>query len=161
MSGCAFTGHRHVSPSHEPYIRVLIARAIRYAYAEGCREFYNGGAVGFDILAAEVFLAIQEELEGAKLIMLLPCANHDSRWGATDRERLRRVLTLADEVICLSPAYYNGCMLARNRELVLRSEIVIAYLGQEGGGTAYTVRLAQSKGLRVFNIYPALEGGGR
>lgn len=161
MGGCAFTGHRYVSPLHEKNIRILIARAIRYAYAEGCREFYNGGAVGFDLLAAEVFLAIQEELPGAKLILLLPCANHSSRWCLSDRERYRRVLSLADESICLSPVYYNGCMLVRNRELVSRSDMVIAYLGREGGGTAYTVKLAEDKGLRVFNLFPALEGGGR
>ncbi len=160
MGGCAFTGHRNITPSHERNIRGLIARAIRYAYAEGCREFYNGGAFGFDLLSAEVFLAIQEELPGARLILLLPCANHDCRWCALDRERFRRVLVLADEAICLSPTYYNGCMLVRNRELVSRSEMVIAYLGSEGGGTAYTVRLAQSKGCRVFNLYPALDGGG-
>ncbi|MBQ2793582.1 MAG: DUF1273 family protein [Clostridia bacterium] len=158
MGGCAFTGHRYVSPSHEPYIRNLIARAIRFAYGEGCREFYNGGAVGFDLLAAEVFAAISDELPDARLILLLPCANHDSRWDRFDRERLSRVLSLADEVICLSPRYYNGCMLARNRELVLRSEIVIAYLGRDEGGTAYTVRLAKSRGARVFNIFPSLEG---
>lgn len=161
MGGCAFTGHRYVSPSHELNIRQLIARAIRYAYAEGCREFYNGGAMGFDLIAAEVFLAIQPELPDSKLILLLPCANHASRWSLADRERYRRVLDLADEAICLSPGYYNGCMLVRNRELVSRSEMVIAYLGRAGGGTAYTVGLAESRGLRVFNLYPALEGGGR
>lgn len=161
MGGCAFTGHREISPSHEPNIRELLMRAIRYAYAEGCREFYNGGAVGFDLLAAEVFLAIQEELPNARLIMLLPCRNHDVRWSQLDRERLVRVITLADKVVYLSDEYYNGCMLARNRELVAHSEMVIAYLGRDGGGTAYTVRLAKGRGLRVFNLFPALDGGRR
>ena len=160
MAGCAFTGHRYIVASHKNRINELLVRAIRYCYAEGCREFYNGGALGFDITAAEVFLAIKDELPDARLIMVLPCADQDAKWSSAESERFRRVLYLADEVICMSPVYYDGCMQVRNRELVSRSEILIAYLGQATGGTAYTVRLAQSRGLRVFNLYPALDKEG-
>ena len=160
MRGCAFTGHRYIAPTHKNGIKQLLVRAIRYCYAEGCREFYNGGARGFDIAAAETFLAIKDEMPDARLIMILPCANQDVRWGREESERFRRILALADEVICMSPAYYDGCMQVRNRELVSRSDILIAYLGQATGGTAYTVRLATAKGLRVFNLYPALDKEG-
>ena len=160
MTGCAFTGHRYIVASHKERIRELLVRAIRYCYAEGCREFYNGGARGFDLTAAEVFLALKDEMPDARLVMILPCAHQDAKWSSAESERFRRVLYLADEVICRSPVYYDGCMQVRNRELVSRSEILIAYLGQATGGTAYTVRLAQSRGLRVFNLYPALDKEG-
>ena len=160
MRGCAFSGHRYIAASHRMRIKELLVRAIRYCYAEGCREFYNGGALGFDITAAEVFLAIKDELPDARLVMILPCAGQDTKWGMEERERFKRVLYLADEVICMSPAYYDGCMQVRNRELVSRSDILIAYLGQRTGGTAYTVKLAESRGLRVFNLYPALDKEG-
>ena len=160
MAGCAFTGHRYIVASHKNRINELLVRAIRYCYAEGCREFYNGGARGFDLTAAEVFLALKDEMPDARLVMILPCANQDAKWSSAESERFKRVLYLADEVICMSPVYYDGCMQVRNRELVSRSEILIAYLGQTTGGTAYTVRLAQSRGLRVFNLYPALDKEG-
>lgn len=157
MDGCAFTGHRIIARTHRTRIRGLVARAIRYAYSEGCRTFYNGGAIGFDLLSAEVFEELKNELPDARLVMLLPCLNQDAKWSFSDRLTYQRIVNAADEVVCLSPAYYNGCMQARNRELVRRSDIVIAYLGRDSGGTAQTVKMARDRGLEVLNLYPALE----
>lgn len=43
-------------------------------------------------------------------------------------------------------------MFKRNRHLVDNSSICIAYLTEETGGTAYTVKYANQKGVRVINI---------
>jgi len=159
MKGCAFSGHRFIPHSHLLRLRALVARAVRYAYSEGYRDFYNGGAMGFDLLAAEVVLEMKRDLPDIRLCMLLPCMNQDCKWAEADRKQYERVVNSADEVVCLSPAYYKGCMQVRNRELVARSDMLIAYLGQEQGGTAQTVRLARDSGLTVYNLFPTLENG--
>ena len=161
MKGCAFTGHRQIKHSHKLRLRALLARAVRYAYSEGCREFYSGGALGFDLLAGEVVLEMKNEHPDIRLCMLLPCMNQDSKWSDSDRRQYERVVNSADEVICFSPVYYDGCMQVRNRELVTRSDILIAYLGRDRGGTAQTVRMALGRGVSVYNLYPTLENGER
>lgn len=161
MKSCGFTGHRRIEQNHWGAIRPLLARAVRYAYSEGCRDFYNGGAIGFDLLAAEAVLDLKRIYPDVRLIMVLPCMNQDSRWSESDRDKYERVVNSADKVICLSPIYYNGCMQARNRRIVEESDMLIAYLGRPQGGTAQTVRLAESHGLTVYNLFPTLERGER
>ena len=53
---CAFSGHRKIEKHRVDSVIEHIARAINYAYNEGCRDFYCGGAVGFDTLAAREVL---------------------------------------------------------------------------------------------------------
>lgn len=160
MKGCAFSGHRFIKHTHTMRLRALLGRAVRYAYGEGCRDFFSGGAMGFDLLAAEVVLDMKRELPDIRLVMLLPCIDQDKKWPDRDRAYYERIVNSADEVICLTPAYYNGCMQARNRELVRRADILIAYLERDSGGTAQTVRLAVDRGLEVYNLYRALEAQG-
>ena len=54
--GCSFTGHRKIELRHRENIYSMIERAVAYAYREGCRRFYTGGAVGFDTLAARAVI---------------------------------------------------------------------------------------------------------
>ena len=50
MESCAFSGHRAIPASSGPALRDLLMRAINYAYEQGCRTFYCGGAIGFVFL---------------------------------------------------------------------------------------------------------------
>ena len=43
-------------------------------------------------------------------------------------------------------------MHQRNRALVDRSAFCICYLRTQTGGTAYTVRYAREKGLKIWNL---------
>ena len=43
-------------------------------------------------------------------------------------------------------------MIKRNRYLVDNSSLCICYLTRQTGGTAYTVRYAESKGVTVLNL---------
>ena len=156
MQACSFTGHRTIGYTHRSRIAGCIYRAVLDAYGRGCRTFYDGGALGFDLLCAEIVEKMKKELPDIRLVMLLPCLNQDVKWSFEDRIRYERIVNSADEVICLSPTYYNGCMHARNRELVKRADMMIAYLGRDTGGTAQTVRMAQRAGLDVVNLYDEL-----
>ncbi len=54
IENCCFTGHRRL-PSGEALslLRERTCEAIRGAYRLGARQFYAGGAIGFDMLAEE------------------------------------------------------------------------------------------------------------
>ena len=85
-------------------------------------------------------------------MLILPCKNQERFWTQDDIEIYDRILEEADEVVCLSERYRKGSMHMRYRHLVDRSGICVCYLTKDTGGTAYTVKYAKRKGLRIINI---------
>lgn len=154
--GCAFTGHRHIVNTHRSQIGDLISRAVAFAYREGCRRFYSGGAVGFDTLAAREVLRFRISHPDVRLCLILPCTNQDERWSERDKESYAYILREADEVSYISETYTHDCMKKRNYALAAEADIMIAYVGESASGSAQTVRMAEKMNKRVYNIYPTL-----
>ena len=51
--GCCFTGHRHVPEDETPLLRTRLREAIATLHDKmGVKDFYAGGCIGFDTLAA-------------------------------------------------------------------------------------------------------------
>ena len=71
MKSCCFTGHRiiKITPELVQRLRDTIINVIE----RGVTDFYNGGAVGFDMLCAEAVIALKAEYSDIKLHLLLPC----------------------------------------------------------------------------------------
>ena len=147
-----FTGHRLISSAEYPVIRDSLEANIRRLYSSGSRDFLCGGALGFDTLAARTIIGLKKELTGIRLIMIIPCQEQSIRWKQSERDLYQEILDKADQVEILSPFYYEGCMLNRNRYLVDHSEICVCYLKHMRGGTVYTVSYAVKKGLEVINL---------
>ncbi len=149
---CCFTGHRVIPKGDLFTVCERTQAAIRKLYADGYRHFVAGGALGFDTLAAKTVLALKPHLEGITLTLILPCADQSDAWGEKDRAEYERIKSLADEVVCLAPAYFDGCMQKRNQAMVDASSACIAYLTRSRSGAGQTVRMAEKRGLRVFNV---------
>lgn len=154
---CSFTGHRDIPERHKGAIAPLVARAIDYAYREGCRDFYAGGALGFDTVAEREVLAFRLSHPDVRLILLLPCPDQDRAWGGAARDRFRYVLSQADEVRYVCEAYTKTCMRARNERLAELGDLLIAYVGRDRSGSSQTLNMAMRLGKRVYNLYPTLE----
>ncbi|MBE7031483.1 MAG: DUF1273 domain-containing protein [Ruminococcaceae bacterium] len=151
-STCCFTGHRVITGEAKITVFNRLCDTVRELYLKGITTFVSGGALGFDTLAAFAVLHLKREFSGMKLVLALPCRDQDSRWSRADRETYRKILDAADEVICLNESYCTGCMHQRNRLMVNLSSVCVAYCTKASGGTAYTVNLAKSEGLRVLNL---------
>ena len=158
-TSCSFTGHRRIEERHAPKLPALLSRAIKYAYENGVRCFFCGGAYGFDTLAAREVIRFRAHHPDVRLVLLLPCPEQASGWSARLRDAYEYVLSVSDEVVYMSETYTRGCMQKRNRELVERAELVIAYLSHAHSGSAQTVNYANRAGKTVYNLYPALENG--
>lgn len=149
----SFTGHRHLSANTDSIMLKLKDEIIR-AYQAGKRFFRTGGAVGFDTLAAEVVLQLKEHLPELALMVIVPFEGQDKYFAPASKERYRRILEQADEVVILSTAYFHQCYLRRNAYLVNHASWLIAYYDGVGiGGTSYTVHLAESKQIPVSNLF--------
>ena len=120
----------------------------------GIRNYYCGMAIGFDMLAAEVVLSLRSELPYLKLIAVVPFKEQSARWSYNEQTRYKAILTRCDDVILLSQAYYNGCLLRRNDYMLAHSCGLIAFFdGKPKGGTFYTYRKAKSLGMDIINLF--------
>lgn len=146
----AFTGHRTYSGEADR----LLAEAVRALYARGYRTFLSGMAEGFDLAAAEVVLALREELPELRLVAVLPYSDHINHQRQEVQLRYRRVVLKADRVVPLSTNYYAACYHHRNDYLVDHASYLIAWYDGSAGGTRYTVKRAHGAHLPVENLWP-------
>lgn len=146
------------TPQYSIPIQEATEAAIKGSDNQGIRwrlsSFYCGCAMGFDMLAAEVALALQSELSGLQVIAVVPYRGQSERWNDAMKARYDTILCNSDDVIILSEHYYHGCLLRRNDYMVFHSSSLIAwYDGKPKGGTFYTYRKATANGLKVLNLY--------
>ena len=160
-STCAFTGHR---PTHFKFgyheehpdcirLKLVMLEQISALIDNGVTTFLTGMALGVDTWCAELILALKKEKPELRLIAVLPCETQANKWSAEQRERYFNILANCDETVYVSRRYTSQCMFMRNRWLVDHASFVLAvYNGAAKGGTAYTVRYAQSKQRAVIVI---------
>lgn len=148
-----FSGHRKL-PSDCTELKNNLERAVVELIEQGVVFFGNGGALGFDMLAAETFLRLKKDYQHIKLVMVLPCPPEQQslKWSDEQKTRYYNILEQADKVRILSPQYTNSCMLERNRHMVAHSGFLICYLRQNSGGTFCTVNCAERFGLEIIRL---------
>lgn len=151
---CCFTGHRQIPFNRKAQVQgMLETELVRLVQERGITCFCAGGALGFDMMAAETVLRLREtRFPELRLLLFLPCPQQAERWPAADRARYQSLLNQADDCTYAAGQYTKECMFVRNRQLVDRSSCCICYLTKNSGGTAYTVRYAEEQGLDVYNL---------
>lgn len=148
---CIFTGHRDL-PGDKDALRAALRRHITALVADGFTDFLSGGAMGFDLLAAEAVLDLRPILPDIRLLMILPCEGQDRAYPPEDKARYRAALEQADLVRYTAHTYYKGCMLARDRVLAEAADYCLCWLTRSTGGTAYTVRQCALRDIPIRNL---------
>ena len=146
-----FTGHRDINKALAPYIPSALKSEIKNLILLGATSVRAGGAMGFDTLAALCVLEQREAL-GLRLELIFPCRNQTRGWSERDINYYNHILKSCDSYRYISDVYTDGCMLERNRHLVNGSDVCVAYLTQNRGGTLFTVNYARKNGVRVINL---------
>ena len=139
---CAFTGHRELEQGFDPSV---VKKEIENLIERGVDTFFNGMALGFDMLTAEIVLLLKKKYKHIRLIVCIPCLGQEKYYGVEDKKRYVKILSKADEKVCLSDGYYKGCMLARDRYMADRADVLFAYCRKNTGGTAYTLSYFKNK----------------
>ncbi len=153
MKNCSFTGHRIIAQEHIKPLEELLTKAILYAYDQGCRNFYCGGALGFDTMAAKKIISLRMKYRDMRLYLVLPCKEQSYNWTVSERSMYDYILSSADEVIYTSERYTKDCMRIRNMKLAEICDILIAFCGRQRSGSYQTVRMASELEKAVFNLY--------
>ena len=135
---CVFTGHRDLG---DDFSKSRLKKTIEGLIKEGVENFYNGMAIGFDLIAAECVLSLRKKHPQVKLIACVPCYGQEKYFSETDKRRYVKILKKADETVTLADHYYQGCMQNRDKYMVEKADVMIAYCKKTTGGAAYTVKL--------------------
>lgn len=149
-----FTGHRKILGVHTHVLPIRLDRAIQNLIRLDYCNFIAGGAVGFDMIAAEAVLAARERDPRITLFLALPCRDQTARWkNPSDIARYQRLVEKANAVHYIQDSYSSTCMHKRNRWMIDNSAVCVAYLNASAsGGTAYTVNYARGKDVPVVNL---------
>ena len=141
-----FTGHREIPRSYLAALPARVDNMLDRLYAANYRTFVTGGAEGFDTLVAMRVIEMRKKCPDVRLVLSLP---YERVGGAA----YRRTLEAADEIEYVARDFQRGSLFERDRRMVDRSSACIAfYIAGRGGGTLYTVRYANKKGVPVVNI---------
>ncbi len=162
---CAFTGYR---PAKMPFgydencplaldFKKQLYNTIEMLIQLGYGHFISGGAMGMDIMAAEMVLELRKTHPEITLEMAIPFEGQAGRWDAAYRARWQRCVDEADVVTILSHEYIKGCMFARNRYMVEQAELLVAGYDGKEGGTKMTVEMAKRMRKRVCVVRPVVE----
>ena len=129
-----FTGHREIPENNKKQLDILLDKVIEGLYKKGVVFYGSGGAYGFDMLAESAVLRAKQRHSEIKLILVLPCRDHDKYWTEKNKMQFAEILRKADKVVYTADSYFSGCMHKRNRHLVSYSGYCVAYSVKIGGG---------------------------
>ena len=141
---CCFTGHRQIPKDELPKLKKSLEKEIKQLIKKGYKYFICGGALGFDTLAALTVIELRKKYKNIMLLLVIPCTDQAAKWRAEDVLLYNDIITKADCIETLSRVYYGGVMQVRNTYMVNQSNICIAYLRKDTGGTASTVKYTQN-----------------
>ena len=132
-------------------LKELLEERILTLAQNGFSVLICGGALGFDMLAAETILRLKRQLP-IQLKLAIPYPGHGKTWSAENQTRYQAIMRQADECVFTSEAYHPFCMQTRNRYMVDHSDMLLCYLTKLKGGTAYTAAYALKQNIPIENL---------
>lgn len=154
MESVCFTGHRAVKITNT--LKIKLFSTLETLIKNGAVNFYNGGALGWDMLCAETILSLKSFYPHIELRLVLPCLEQEQsqNWNSFQKERYQNIVNAADNIEFISQHYTNDCMKKRNARLVELSDCCVSYFNEKdyASGTGQTIRMAKSKGIRIIDL---------
>ena len=124
-------------------LRIIMQRS-------GELEFLVGRNGDFDLMAASVIRKLKKETgnENSFLTLVLP---YDT---AELRNNTEAFESYYDSIeICDTARNFKYAIVARNRDMVERSDLVVVYVKNESGGAYQSLKYAEKNQKRIINLY--------
>ena len=148
---CCFTGHRPEKLTvSEEEVKTWLEEKINDAVSDGFTTFITGMAQGTDLWAGQIVLRQKEEGAPVRLICAFPYPGFGDQWAEKWNNLRREVISSADAIAFINPAYSPSCFQRRNEWMVDRCARVIAVFNGSAGGTKNTLEYARKLGCEVI-----------
>lgn len=131
------------------YLKSILYKEILDSITAGYDRFITGLARGVDLWAGEILMELKAQGENISIIAVKPHKGHGDNFTGEEKFSLGRLISKADEVICLADEYRKGCLQRRNEYMVDHSGKLIAVVSDYRSGTGATIRYAEKQGIEV------------
>jgi len=101
----------------------------------------------------EAVTDLRSKHDDIRLEAALPFEDQNKHWAAEDSSRWEAAIRNCDAVTLVSKEYHSMCYARRNKYMVDNADLLISVYDGSGGGTGYTVKYAESKGLRIMPLW--------
>lgn len=153
---CCFTGHRRMPDMSFHPVRVKLENALFELVQLGYNTFVGGGAVGFDMLAESASIELRRQFSDVRVVIIMPSFDYRFGWTEGEHELMSLIERNSNRLFFCTEKYRRGGMFLRDRALVDVSSRCISFMVKNTGGTAYTVKYAKSRGVKVTNLAEGL-----
>lgn len=137
------------------YIEVTIEECYKYATPNEELTLVTGMALGVDTVFWEVAAKLRKSNKNIRIEAALPFIGQEKKWTEESQKQYKQMLSESDKVTIVSEGgFAKYKMMARNRYMVNKSDIVIAVICKETGGTAQCVKYAKEHNKVVIEINP-------
>ena len=157
----AYSGHRpkklpkefgyNLDNKYWSEVKNIIKNDIKYLKPD---NIYCGMALGFDSIVAEAIIELKKEKYDINFIAGISFEGQENNWVQESKNKYRQYLQFADDIIILNKQYTKSCMFERNKLMIDNADILIAFTDTIEGGTGHAIKLAKSKGIKVYIISP-------
>lgn len=117
-------------------------------------EFLVGRNGDFDLMAASVIRKLKKEMgnENAFLTLVLPYETAELRNNTEAFESYYDSIEICE---ASADCNFKYAIVARNRDMIDRSDMVVVYVKTESGGAYQALKYAEKNQKRIINLYHA------
>ncbi len=129
-------------------LRIVMERSSRET------EFLVGRNGDFDLMAASVIRKLKKETgnENIFLTLVLPYETAELRNNTESFESYYDSIEICE---ASADCNFKYAIVARNRDMIDRSDMVVVYVKNQSGGAYQALKYAESNQKRVINLYGA------
>lgn len=156
MSIWTGTGHRpdKLGGYDDDTFSKLVDLAEAYIESKGPPAIIiSGMALGWDQALAQAAINCN-----IPFVAAVPFKGQENKWPEVSKERYKKLLDQAGEVVILSSHYDKGVMQQRNiwmvDQLTGRDDHVVALWDGSDGGTKNCIKYAEKKRIKIVNLWP-------
>lgn len=137
------------------YIEVTIEESYKFANPNEELTLVTGMALGVDTAFWEIANEMRKNNPNIKIEAALPFVGQEKKWTEESQKQYKKMLSESDKVTIVSEGgFATYKMMARNKYMVNKSDIVIAVICKKTGGTANCVNYAKEHNKLVIEINP-------
>lgn len=126
------------------YIEVTIEECYKYATPNEKLTLVTGMALGVDTVFWEVAAKLRKSNKNIKIEAAVPFVGQEKKWTHESQKQYKQMLSESDKVTTVSEGgFATYKMMARNRYMVNKSDIIIAVICKENRRNSQLCKLCK------------------